>query len=68
MVTAINGHAIAGGCIIAIAGDQRLMAQAAPDWVPELKVGMPFPSMAWKCCQTCGRATERVLYLGERFS
>ena len=70
MVTAINGHAIAGGCIIAIAGDQRLMATGSGRiGVPELKVGMPFPSMALEMLrQTCGRATERVLYLGERFS
>ena len=47
MITAINGHAIAGGCIIAIAGDMRLMAAGdGRIGVPELKVGMPFPGMA----------------------
>lgn len=70
MVTAINGHAIAGGCIMAIAGDQRLMAAGdGTIGVPELKVGLPFPGIALEMVrQCCGRATERVLYLGERFS
>jgi enoyl-CoA hydratase len=70
LITAINGHAIAGGCIIGIAGDQRLMAAGTGTiGVPELKVGMPFPAMALEMVrQTCGRATERVLYKGELFT
>ena len=44
VVAAVNGHAIAGGAIIACACDYRLMTRGP--WkigVPELRVGVPFP-------------------------
>ncbi len=45
VVAAINGHAIAGGCILAAACDSRLMAAGAGRiGVPELRVGVPFPA------------------------
>ena len=44
MVAAVNGHAIAGGCILACAADRRLMARGSGRiGVPELLVGVPFP-------------------------
>jgi enoyl-CoA hydratase len=44
VVAAVNGHAIAGGCIIACAADYRLMARAGGRiGIPELLVGVPFP-------------------------
>jgi enoyl-CoA hydratase/carnithine racemase len=44
VVAAVNGHAIAGGCIIACAADYRLMARdAGRIGIPELLVGVPFP-------------------------
>src|SRR5262249_58826582 len=44
VVAAVNGHAIAGGCIIACAADRRLMARdAGRIGIPELLVGVPFP-------------------------
>ena len=47
VVTAANGHAIAGGCLLVAAADQRLMAEgAARIGIPELQVGVPFPPMA----------------------
>lgn len=47
VVAAINGHAIAGGCILACAADHRVMTQeAARIGVPELLVGVPFPALA----------------------
>ena len=46
-VAAINGHAIAGGCILACACDRRLAALGRGRiGVPELLVGVPFPSLA----------------------
>ena len=45
-VAAVNGHAIAGGCIIAAACDHRVMADGTGRiGVPELMVGVPFPSL-----------------------
>jgi len=47
VVAAINGHAIAGGCILACASDRRIMSEAAGRiGVPELRVGVPFPPLA----------------------
>jgi enoyl-CoA hydratase len=47
VVAAANGHAIAGGCIIVLAADARLMAEGAGRiGVPELLVGVPFPTAA----------------------
>jgi enoyl-CoA hydratase len=44
VVAAVNGHAIAGGCIIACAADYRMMTrETARIGVPELLVGVPFP-------------------------
>src|SRR5919201_427935 len=44
-VAAINGHAIAGGAILAAACDQRVMS-AGTIGVTELLVGVPFPTSA----------------------
>jgi enoyl-CoA hydratase len=45
VVAAVNGHAIAGGCILALAADARLMAdRTGRIGVPELLVGVPFPA------------------------
>jgi enoyl-CoA hydratase len=44
VVAAINGHAVAGGAILAWACDYRLMARGPGRiGVPELRVGVPFP-------------------------
>lgn len=44
IVAAVNGHAIAGGCVLACAVDHRLMAQGAGRiGITELRVGVPFP-------------------------
>lgn len=45
MIAAVNGHAIAGGCVVACMADRRLMASgSARIGVPELLVGVPFPA------------------------
>jgi enoyl-CoA hydratase len=47
VVAAVNGHAIAGGCIIACAADYRMMArEPGRIGIPELLVGVPFPVAA----------------------
>jgi enoyl-CoA hydratase len=47
VVAAVNGHAIAGGCIFAACCDRRIMADAAGRiGVSELLVGVPFPTAA----------------------
>ena len=47
LIAAVNGHAIAGGCVLACACDYRVMAEGSGRiGTPELSVGVPFPSMA----------------------
>jgi enoyl-CoA hydratase len=47
VVVAANGHAIAGGCVLVLAADVRLMAAGAGRiGLPELLVGVPFPAAA----------------------
>ena len=47
LVAAINGHAIAGGCVLAAGCDYRVMARGTGTiGVSELKVGLPFPLVA----------------------
>jgi enoyl-CoA hydratase len=47
VVAAVNGHAIAGGCVLACAADKRLMArEAGRIGATELLVSVAFPSIA----------------------
>ncbi len=47
VIAAMNGHAIAGGCILAAACDHRVMARGdGRVGVAELLVGVPFPPLA----------------------
>jgi enoyl-CoA hydratase len=47
LVVAANGHAIAGGGVMIMGGDYRLLAEGnGRVGVPELVVGVPFPSAA----------------------
>jgi enoyl-CoA hydratase len=44
LVVAVNGHAIAGGCVLTCCGDYRIMArESGRIGIPELLVGVPFP-------------------------
>jgi enoyl-CoA hydratase len=50
VVAAINGHAIAGGCVIAMAADVRLMSTGLIG-LSEVAVGVPFPVAALEICR-----------------
>ena len=58
VVAAINGHAIAGGCVLACAADKRLMARdGGRIGVTELLVGVPFPPAAMEIMR-CAAASQ----------
>jgi enoyl-CoA hydratase len=58
VVAAINGHAIAGGCILACAADRRLMVRdGGRIGVTELLVGVPFPPVAMEIMR-CATAPQ----------
>lgn len=70
-VACINGHAIAGGCLIALACDHRVLADA-----PEVRVGMSalslglvYPPIVLEVLRHAlpPRSLERVLLGAERF-
>jgi enoyl-CoA hydratase len=49
VVAAVNGHAIAGGAVLAACADRRIMAERAGRiGVTELLVGLPFPALAFE--------------------
>ena len=49
VVAAINGHAVAGGCVLACCADRRIMAQGSGRiGVTGLLVGVPFPTLAFE--------------------
>lgn len=67
VVAAINGHAIAGGCILACAADHRVMTQeAARIGIPELLVGVPFPALALEIMRATASAyhLQQLMYRG----
>ena len=70
VVAAANGHAIAGGCLLVAAADQRLMAQGtARIGTPELQVGVPFPPVALEIMRfaTPPRHFQTVVYRAETY-
>jgi enoyl-CoA hydratase len=68
LVAAINGHAIAGGCVLAALCDQRLMASGKGRiGIPELLVGVPFPALALEAVRgvVSPHAAARLALRGE---
>jgi enoyl-CoA hydratase/carnithine racemase len=49
VVAAVNGHAVAGGAVLACCADRRFMARGSGRiGVTELLVGVPFPALAFE--------------------
>ena len=64
-VAAINGAAIAGGCVLACACDRRLISPDAQIGASEVRVGVPFPVAALEVMRyACGDHAEEVLLGG----
>jgi enoyl-CoA hydratase len=64
-VAAINGAAIAGGCVLACACDRRLIGPEAQIGASEVRVGVPFPVAALEVMRyACGDRAEDVLLGG----
>ncbi len=64
-VAAINGAAIAGGCVLACACDRRLISPEAQIGASEVRVGVPFPVAALEVMRyACGDRAEDVLLGG----
>ncbi len=62
-VAAINGPAIAGGCILACACDKRVMAEGARIGATELRVGVALPVFAIELLRhACGEQAEQLVF------
>ncbi|NWG23063.1 MAG: enoyl-CoA hydratase/isomerase family protein [Pseudorhodoplanes sp.] len=64
VVAAINGHAIAGGCVLACCADRRVMVRGQGRiGVTELLVGLPFPHLAFEIMRfvTASHRFEEVM-------
>jgi len=62
VVAAINGHAVAGGAVLACCADRRIMAhESGRIGVTELLVGVPLPALAFEIL----RAAVPAEYLAE---
>jgi len=71
VVAALNGHAIAGGCILTSACDFRIMARGKGKiGVPELRVGVPFPSIALEVLRFAipRQHLQELAYVGRTFA
>jgi enoyl-CoA hydratase len=71
VVAAINGHAIAGGCVLACCADYRMMARGnGRIGVTELLVGVPFPPMAFEIMRhvTPARFLHEIIFGGATFA
>jgi enoyl-CoA hydratase len=66
LVSALNGHAIAGGCVLAACADVTLMADGKGRiGLPEVRVGVPFPRVAVEIMRyTVGDVAARRLMMG----
>ncbi len=66
LVAAVNGHAVAGGCVLASAADRCIIVDAPVHvGIPELRVGVPFPAAAIEIMrETLEPARFRALVLG----
>jgi enoyl-CoA hydratase/carnithine racemase len=72
VVAWINGHAIAGGCVVALACDHRLLKNDPKlrMGLNEVQIGLQFPPKTWKLVthRIATRARDRVILEGGLYS
>ena len=65
VVCAVNGHAIAGGLILALCADHRIGTEAGKLGLTELRAGVPYPAVAMAVVRAeLSAAAARRLVLG----
>jgi enoyl-CoA hydratase/carnithine racemase len=70
VVAAVNGAAVAGGCILALTADHRVLRRGAPIGLNEVKVGVPLPWSVTLLLRASvpAPALGRIALLGRNFS
>lgn len=69
LVAAINGAAIAGGCVMASASDYRVIVPQAKIGIPELRVGVPLPTLGFEIMRsvTSPKDFRQMVLVGATF-
>ncbi len=69
VIAAINGAATAGGCILALACDYRIMAKSAKIGLSEIQLGLPLPASAFEIARHAIPSLHHVevFYSGKSF-
>jgi enoyl-CoA hydratase len=70
LVAGLSGHAVAGGCVLALTADLRVLRRGAQIGLNEVKVGVPLPWSVATLLRASvpAAALTRVALLGENFS
>lgn len=71
VVAAVNGHAVAGGCILSLACDARLVPNhGAQIGLNEIRLGLPFPASALEIARHSlpTEFTDSILYGGQLYT
>jgi len=70
VVAAVRGHALAGGCVLALTADRRCLREGAMIGLNEVKVGVPLPFGVSLILREAARTprTEEVALLGRNYS
>lgn len=69
VVCAVNGHAVAGGLVLALCGDHRVASTSGRFGLTEVKVGIPYPPAAMAVVQAelAPAMARRLVLRGELF-
>jgi enoyl-CoA hydratase len=69
VVAAVSGAAVAGGCILALTADYRMLRRGAPIGLNEVKVGVPLPWSVTRLLRASvhPQALGRIALLGRNF-
>jgi enoyl-CoA hydratase len=69
VVAAVSGAAVAGGCILALTADHRVLKSGAPIGLNEVKVGVPLPWSVTRLLRATVHPTalSRIALLGRNF-
>jgi len=70
VVAAVGGAAVAGGCILALTADHRVLKRGAPIGLNEVKLGVPLPWSVTRLLRATVHppALSRVALLGRNFT
>jgi enoyl-CoA hydratase len=70
VVAAVSGPAVAGGCILALTADHRVLKRGAPIGLNEVKVGVPLPWSVTRLLRATVHPTalSRIALLGRNFA